>query len=411
MLMIVMGLAIYFANMQRYAADGHQKYAILCLLAPGIASGLSLAFADSNYWDWSRLDLPSRYLLVIPLFLVLTKCRLSSNLLLISVSLGCLTIGSTSIYQSFALGQSNTSGALGHHIIFGNIAAMLAATVLVLGFMLRHQGRWIPIVTGIAFLSASTATWLSSARGAWLTLLVLIILMPILIAQHKAWLKSLITLAITAIFAAFLYNTPSTNVKQRVDSAVHNIKHYPNPGGAFTSVGARLEMWQTASIIFSEHIVFGSGPRTFNQEGRKLVDKGTVRRFGDNYKHAHNQVLNTLASTGLIGLLALIALNLGPICLAWPYLASRAKTQTHAITDTHHVFATLVLVTSLGFVISGLTESVLDRHAAVMFYLILVSVGLSQLPFTTAPARAPQSTLPRPAASLAGHNHKVCALH
>lgn len=380
-----------------------QRLVLLCLAAPGVASIAAFLLADLEYWTSSRLDLPSRYLLILPVFLILSRYRFNPMWMFSTLTLGCLSAGVTAIYLGLFKGNFYVSGGLGHHILFGNFAAILSAALLALSYFLHRRSRWIPIIGAIGFLGGATAVLLSGARGAWLTLFTLIILLPLFFAHRWAWLKSLLILCLCVGFVHQLYHSPSLKVKHRIDSAVLDLKNYKTPHGARSSVGARLEMWQTASIIFSNHILFGAGPRTFQEEGKALVAAGAVRDYGGHFHHAHNQVLNTLASTGLFGFLALIALHVGPIICAWPYLKNRSEpaateskatdaTALEAINQTR-CFAAIAIICSIGYIIAGLTEAILDRHAATMFYLVLTSLCLSQL--TQQPAEQPATKLTR----------------
>lgn len=366
------------------------QYAMmLCLAGPGLTSIIAFGLADPHYWTSARLDLPSRYLLILPVFLVLCRYTFSVAWLWMTIALGCLCAGGTAVYLSIFKGNLYVAGGLGHHILFGNISALLTASLLALTYFLYHQNRWILAIGILGSLSGATAVLLAGARGAWLTLLVLIIMLPLLLAPRRAWLKSLIIFCVCSGCAVALYHAPNLKVKYRVDAAVQDIHNLNAHFGARTSVGARLEMWQTAGIIFSNNILFGTGPRTFQEEGRALVTAGAVRDYGQHFKHAHNQVLNTLATTGIFGLLALIALHACPIVFAWPHLkynprqasaAFRSNDERNSITRQSTCgFAAVAIIFSIGFIVAGLTEAILDRHSATMFYLVVTSLCLSQV--------------------------------
>lgn len=73
------------------------------------------------------------------------------------------------------------------------------------------------------------------------------------------------------------------------------------------SFGAeRLEIWKSAWRIFLRHPWLGAGPDAFEQGLRLTRTEELVRQMGQGYRlgHAHNDLLQALATTGLVGLAA-----------------------------------------------------------------------------------------------------------
>lgn len=95
------------------------------------------------------------------------------------------------------------------------------------------------------------------------------------------------------------------------------------------SDSARVEIWKTAWESFREHPWLGSGPDTFEQSFRRLRSEQFVRISGVSHAmqaHAHNELLQALATTGLAGLgayLLLLASLLAAARDAWSQSAHR----------------------------------------------------------------------------------------
>ena len=73
------------------------------------------------------------------------------------------------------------------------------------------------------------------------------------------------------------------------------------------SFGAeRLELWRSAGRIFLRRPWLGTGPDVFEQGLRLTRTEELVRQMGQGYRlgHAHNDLLQVLATTGLLGLAA-----------------------------------------------------------------------------------------------------------
>jgi O-antigen ligase len=372
--MLLLGLLVAAVQWRDCKPSKLQCLVLFVLIAPGFSAVVSLAVADPQYWSWARLDHPSRYLLIGPLFLVMSRLSLSMSALFWALVFGCFAAGTMGVVDAFVQGQHKASGQLGHHILFGTISASMATLSLLLGCLHFPKRRWWFVFGLLGFVAGALAALLSGARGAWFSATFVLVFAPLLIWPGRLWLKGFMILGLVTASCIALYHAPIGNVKHRVDTAVSDLRHYPHPGGQRSSVGARLEMWQAASIIFLDNVLFGAGPRTFKEESAKLVVSGQVRDFVVGYRHAHNQYLNTLSATGVIGFIALMALLCVPVVIAWPY--------RQAGSWRHRQCAAVLMVLTLGYAASGLTETIFDRHAAIMFYLVLVSVCLSQLPMS-----------------------------
>jgi len=113
----------------------------------------------------------------------------------------------------------------------------------------------------------------------------------------------------------------------------------------------RVTQWQAAAISFIERPVFGLGYRSFEQHSAALKErygfkKDIVRRPGEKPEviyfkgHAHNNILESFASTGLFGGIAFLG-----FCYAWTREMRRSRNA-------------LVFVPLIGaFFIAGLFEN------------------------------------------------------
>lgn len=79
-----------------------------------------------------------------------------------------------------------------------------------------------------------------------------------------------------------------------------------------TGVSERMQVWQGAIEIWKKYPVLGSGPETFAVELKKVntADFNTNQNWGLYWHKAHNHIIHYLATVGIVGLLAHLALAL-----------------------------------------------------------------------------------------------------
>jgi O-antigen ligase len=131
-----------------------------------------------------------------------------------------------------------------------------------------------------------------------------------------------------------------------------------------TSVGLRLDMWREAINQFASNPIHGIGLRQFQKENVRALETGrielqAIRKFD----HAHNQYLDTLASGGLLGVLALALVFGGPLLF---FLKAWRDDQGQL------AFAGIWVV--LAFLVFGLTEVTLFHKRTLYVYGSLVAI-------------------------------------
>lgn len=120
--------------------------------------------------------------------------------------------------------------------------------------------------------------------------------------------------------------------KQEKVNQTKNSVNVENPGILITpSENIRLVVWQGALNIWKEYPVFGSGPETFAYsyyQGRPL-EQNHLSEWDFLYNKAHNELLNFLATSGLVGLLSYLLL-MGASFLLMGKLLLKRKNYNHS---------------------------------------------------------------------------------
>jgi O-antigen ligase len=198
-----------------------------------------------------------------------------------------------------------------------NIMAMfiyLALPFPIIGFV-RSASKTIQIAWGLWLILAYIALFLTGSRGGWIAAAAVILvttgwlMFRTGVPRHQGlfeWLRSkrviwLVILSCPIIFLSMnllLTHTGSTRFE------LLNLSSNAITGqNQVWDANGRFKIWSIAWKTFLENPIFGSGPLTFS---RVYGSQVSISGSGNLPPHAHNWLLESLASTGIIGTLALI---------------------------------------------------------------------------------------------------------
>ncbi|MGH8403761.1 MAG: O-antigen ligase family protein, partial [Gammaproteobacteria bacterium] len=133
-----------------------------------------------------------------------------------------------------------------------------------------------------------------------------------------------------------------------------------------TSVGQRIEMWRAAWMIFLRHPVVGAGLGAYQSKVGDLIDQGRIAGFIREYDHPHNDYLNALASSGIVGLAVLFGILGLPI---W-YFSRSLRQEGHAV----RAAAMAGLITAAGFAIYALTDTIFLHSMMITWYVVYMAL-------------------------------------
>lgn len=173
-----------------------------------------------------------------------------------------------------------------------------------------------------------------------------------------------------AVLLLLLALSPNNVVVMRVTAEVAHLMS-PQAAGDF-NVGSRFEMWRDSVTLWREAPLFGVGLGDFERETERLVAEG---RSGSTvvFGHAHGIYFDALATTGLVGLAAMLWFAFWrPFRIGW----SAWRT---AVTSWQMFYAVGVVVTVVGFLVFGLTEAWFSRNPMVRTYLMCLLIMMAGL--------------------------------
>lgn len=248
-------------------------------------------------------------------------------------------------------------------IQFGDIALMLGLLSLTGWNLPSHQPKRWRLWLIIGFTAGILASATSGTRGGWLTLGLLGTLYLIYLMKHKRWNNLLIFSSITFTALLLALQLPQLHLKERINIATSEAIEYQQNGTAATSVGARLQLWNFSWNLFLKKPIIGWTQQGFMIQKQRAIDEKQMHPALGPFNHAHNEILDTAAKRGFVGLLFLLAAYWIPI-----RFFSAQLNNTHPDQRALAGAGLIICICYIGF---GLTQSFLPHNSGIMLYAYL----------------------------------------
>ena len=230
------------------------------------------------------------------------------------------------------------------------------------------QRHWRRVGIALKLLAAAAgiyASYLSQTRGAWIGIPVLVLIAALALGRRRR-LRHMVALAIAVVLALGVLFASSDLVRQRVGEARNDLTEYYKDDNPVTSVGVRLQLWAGSWLLFLEHPAVGVGREGFPAALLELEKRDLLRPEASHQPHSHNEILYNMATLGIPGLLAILALYLVPAA----YFLQAASDPDREI----RVTAGMGLILCAGFLIQGLTDVMFMWGACDNFYAMFAAI-------------------------------------
>ncbi len=325
----------------------------------------SLSFFISVYLDSSQmreLDRPSRFILVIPVLILLLQYKNHKEWLWYGLVIGAVGAFSIAFYDRYFLGIHRASGGI-VPIMFGNTAMMMGLMCFVASmffFSLKQKG--MVAISVFAGACGITASFLSGTRGGWIALPLVgcfILWQSRSLLSRKILLSSL---GIAMVFILLVVSIPQTGVQKRISKTVSSLTQYYQGTNINTSLGMRFDMWKTAFYFAQEAPVFGVGEYAQRIGKKQLVEQRVIPASMLSFNHAHNEFINALSQRGIVGLAFLLALYLIPMRL---FIRKMEKYKDNWRVKSYSMAGALIPMCYMDF---GLSQVMFAHNIGVMMY-------------------------------------------
>jgi hypothetical protein len=333
---------------------------------------LVLAYAIVVLWHWRIFGfvsvLTSRLLYAALIYSCARLIGITHRHLWVAAVLGCFLYAmagvldyysyrvqwpvSTQLHRYFAESGAYRVGVGGNPITFGSFTIWMLGIVIVGLLQLTEVAKRDVGVGLSAALLAFITCLLTQSRGPLVGLVPLIGIGFFYIRPGYRIAAITVPIIAGALTISLLHLYDPGN---RFDRVLSDIALYASQGKAsFTTVGARLEMWEMVGKGLSLSPLIGPGVGSVADLSKQLP--GSAASFGDvlAQRHFHNDAMQSLAMGGLLLLaghiatfVCLIRTAKGNASLLWLVLAAVAFGLTDRVLHENNLFTFLVVTWAL----------------------------------------------------------------
>lgn len=322
-----------------------------------------------NNQRWTNLDYPSRFMLGIGVFWIIRYAAVRrSEILYFSIAISAGVAAGLSTYQHFVLEMPRSLGWTNFPIYFGNLSVLLCVYAVIVVVTLRNRlTKSLQFALVLAIPLLMLAGFLSGSRSSWLGLAGLLVLINWRRVNRLRTMGG--GLLMVTILALILWLIPQLSESLRITDAVKDIQGILH-GDYRSSIGDRLQMWKAALLMFWSSPLIGIGSGEYQAAVSNLVATGAVDieliQGTTIFNQAHSEIMDILATKGLVGLFAYLGLLILPFGLF----------QTHARSAIEEVkvFGFMGMATIIAFLMFGLTLATFKVQVYCAVYPLVIAL-------------------------------------
>jgi O-antigen ligase len=345
------------------------KAHVRVLLGSLLLPVLAIAFVEvlHGHVVANTLDSPVRFVLAIVVFLGLRRIvDILPRWVDLTFGAGALCAALMAWYSTTDLMAARAESSFLNPIHFGDIAVLLGILSVVSIHWFRHDKPWIVALKILGAASGCYASWASQSRGGWIVLPCLLIVWLLWRYQpvSRARRTTIAVVALVLLASSF----SSQVVRDRFESIRSDLVSLSD-GNADTATGIRLELWKVAVTLIAERPVLGHGAHGYHDAMPKMAASGqlTPQAAELGKGEVHNQILAYTVDYGILGLLSILGVYIGPaIFFVRSAQLRRARVENRA--------ALMGLMTAVAFAVFGLTVETFNLKVTVAFYATMLAV-------------------------------------
>ncbi|MDH5299868.1 MAG: O-antigen ligase family protein [Gammaproteobacteria bacterium] len=351
-----------------------EKLMLYGFVAFFIVASISLLNTENMAAGIRKLERYLYFPLSIPIYLLLRRYgEYVGRALIIGCVLAGFIYAADAWYDTAVLGKELASGAY-HKIIFGDFSVLLAVLIFLMAIEL-NKNRLLKILMLCSAIAALYAGVLSMTRGAWILLPVAMVVAAWFYRQKITRRQILMASAGVLLAIIALAALKPERIVGGVESGFSDINRTLQDPSQPSSWGERILMWKDALLIWQNNPWLGTGIGDYEGHRAQLKEQG-LTEYPKPYEHAHSIYFDALATTGMLGVAALL---IGVFILPASLLSGLKDAEKLWL-----IAASMVLV---AFAVFGLTEGWLSRSAMVKggLLFLLMCFSAAQINYQSRP--------------------------
>lgn len=349
------------------AIDSDAILIAVCLGSPLVA--ILLNQIVTGHFKIQDYDAAARFLLAFPIFLFLRQSSYSMvQWLPYAYCLGAIMSVLMVLFMPHEVGGRVMTGFL-DPIHFGDLALLLGfLSVLSIGW-LKSEPPFVSFLKWIGILAGIYVSIRSMSRGGWLAIPI-VSLWLLFWYRHRWSRRQLLFISLIGLVGMIASYSYVGSIHSRMNAIGDDLASFAQ-GSKETSVGERLQIWQSAWTVFCQHPIVGVGNAGFQQALDQDRDAGRITGMAAMMGQAevHNEILAAMARYGMLGFVSVLGLYLIPMVLFLRARRSDSPEKRRA--------ALMGSVTTISFIIFGLTVEMFSLKMVASFYALTIAVFLA----------------------------------
>ncbi|UPQ88100.1 O-antigen ligase family protein [Vibrio sinaloensis] len=280
-----------------------------------------LYFFFMQYFNEGNSDLPRSMLFVLIYFFVVPTRNFSNDSLFYLAWLGCVSSGVLALYEVYALGEIRVGYRTVNPIPFSYYSGL--SMLVMVGSFISSLSKDIDRVKLFFLLFALPlvlcAVVLSQTRATYLSLAIIsLVFLTHFILKYPTKKNIFSVLAIVISVSTLLWQVDDVRIRV-VDAfeQVQNLSH----DNYYSSTGMRVKLWEAGLKISQDSLVFGHSKSNISQYSSVLIAEGLAPSYLKQFlvhpnPNFHNQFIQTLVDSGLIGVFFISTFILLPTVIA-----------------------------------------------------------------------------------------------
>lgn len=252
----------------------------LLLVVPSVIASYHFGFSLKSFLEiWVYRLLP---VFIIP-FCIKSKKKLFIMLAAIFIS---LTIDSLiALYQDLALNDKRASGFSNNPLNLAAILSMMIPIQIIVAKELLFP-QWLRRTALATLFGSLIGLYSGQSRGSWALLFATPVFLVKYLKNSKVFFMSI--LAVILVFAGIILTNPE--YQERFRSVTNITTNVSNRD--------RVVLAESAINMTKDHLILGVGPGNFQEFYKKQYK---LPQIVQNLNHAHNNLLQVSAESGIIG--------------------------------------------------------------------------------------------------------------